>query len=137
MSGVVASAVENNYGYNDGGVSTSLDFIGPTATVSVGSGERIFISASKALGTSKSSGAWDLKLYVCHRRTGTTVPTTIGSGMAGLRVTQWIHIPFALSAATGALDPDSYEVGMCGFSPQAETWNLNEYGYVTALVFKQ
>ena len=43
---------------------------------------------------------------------------------------------FGINAVFSGLTTGSWIVGMCGSSTNAASWNNNEYGYITALVFQ-
>jgi hypothetical protein len=131
-SGVVASAFISGLGTNP---ATTLGFIGPVATVTVASGQRVHVSASRALGTTLAT-ATSLNLYVCYRASGSTAtPSTVGGGIWGNRVVANTRVPMGITAVISGL-AGSYTVGMCGSSSDAASWNSNEYGYVSALVFQ-
>jgi hypothetical protein len=132
---VVDSATASGNGINP---SSQLNFIGPTVTVTVtGSGQRVHLTASKALGSVTVGGGLGLTIYACSR---STVPgsslVTAGAGVANLRMPQNTRILQTISHVFSGLAPGTYELGMCGSSTNFSTWNDNNFGYATALVFQ-
>lgn len=118
-----------------GGVGTTNDFIGPTATLTVTGTQRIALTASKALGSTIAGGANQLNLYTCYQSTASGSPiNTIGAGLFGLSVAQNQRTVFTLPGVTPVLAAGTYQVGLCGSSVNSTNWNSNEYGYVTAFV---
>jgi hypothetical protein len=117
-----------------GNPTTSLTFLGPSVTVTVAAGQKIFVSGTKAFGSTAVGGATALKLYICYQsNVGGSPILTVGSGLFDLAVPQNIRLPFSLSADFTPL-PGTYLVGLCGSSANAANWNWNEWGYVTAMV---
>jgi hypothetical protein len=128
-SGVVASV--NAWGLGNNPLS-SLNFIGPTVTVSVSLGEKVLVSGHKAVGS--TAGAAGLNLNICSQPVGGGALTTAdGVGMANLRVPASTRLIQTLSAELSNLS-GSYNVGLCGFSSNAASWNDNGNGMVTAIV---
>jgi hypothetical protein len=134
-AGVIQSA------FNSAGPATvpvALAFIGPTTTVAVQNGQKIFIDATAALGSTAAGGADGLRLYVCYKL-GANPVITVGQGIFDFKVAQNTRHAFGMSGITPGLPANSYSVGLCGFDPNGgnTNWNSNEYGYVTALVLSQ
>jgi hypothetical protein len=102
-----------------------------------GTGAKVLVWASKALGTTAAGGAADLNLWICYQATspGSTI-MTLGGGVLGLRVPQNTRIPFSLNSAVGGLPPGNYQFGLCGQTSAAQvaSWKSNEYSYVSAAV---
>ncbi len=120
---------------NGGGVGTTLDFIGPTVVVTVATGQRVFVTANKALGSTVVGGANGLNLYICYQSTVSgSVVTPHGAGSFGYTVDQNQRASFGLNDVVTGIVAGSYNVGLCGSSPSAANWNSNEYGYVSAMV---
>jgi hypothetical protein len=116
---------------------TVLNFIGPTATVNVtGPTQRVHVTASKALGSVAVNGGLGLTLYVCARPTPQGAFVTSGEAIANLRVPTGTRILQTLSHVFAGLPPGTYEVGLCGLTSNLASWNDNDRGYVTALVFQ-
>ena len=103
-------------------------------TVAVATGQKVFVSGTKAFGSNAAGGAKDLKLYVCYQSNvpGSNI-VTIGSGLFGLSVLQGMRLPFSLSADFAPIQ-GTYLVGLCGSSGNAASWDNNEWGYVSAIV---
>lgn len=106
-------------------------FVGPTVSVTVTAGQRVFMNAGKYMGS--TAGASGLGTAACYQASGGSVVTQGGAKLGGqvpanTRISwdiQWVYI---LSAGT-------YTIGMCanpGSTPA--NWNYNEYGYIAALV---
>jgi len=134
--GITSALFTSGFGAsNGGGVGGTLDFIGPTLSLSAAASQRVFISASKALGSSAGGGANGLGLYVCYKPSGGAV-TSVGAGMLGLSVAQNTRQVFTVTGVTPSLAADTYDVGLCGFSAGFANWNSNEFGYVTAFVLQ-
>jgi hypothetical protein len=119
-----------------GGVtpSAALSFLGPTVSVTVGDGQRVYVSSNKALGSTVAGGATDLGLAICYRLAGTADIISVGGWSLGLRVPQNTRVPMGLTAVISGLEAGTYDVGLCG-STSSANWNSNEYGYTSALVF--
>lgn len=111
-------------------------FIGPTATVTVTSAQKVHVWATKALGS--TVGASGLSLGICFRSTVLGSPIVlVGSGSTGYTAAAGQRHSFSLSAVWGPTTADTYETGLCGFAfpfTQAPNWNFGGEGYVTAQV---
>ncbi len=132
-SGVVASGWAQGLGNNP---TPTLAFLAPPVTIAVGTGERAFVVADKAFGSTVPGGGVGLNLYICYQASGAMVPTAFGSGIFGLTVVQNQRAIFGMSAVLSVLAPDTYQLGLCGLDNGAGSWNNNEYGYTSALVFR-
>jgi hypothetical protein len=118
-----------------GNPTTSLTFLGPSVSVVIAAGQKVFVSGTKAFGSTAVGGASALRLYICYQSNVAGSPiVTVGSGLFELAVPQNIRLPFSLSADFITPSPGTYLVGLCGFSANAPNWNWNEWGYVTAMV---
>lgn len=118
--------------------ATTNRFLGPTVTVTVRStSQQIAVVANSALGS--SVGGTGLKLFPGYRLSGnTTAPITVGGGMYGIAVTAGVRVPLGVNGVITGLPAGDYEVGMVGYcntQAEANTWNNNEWGYVTATVY--
>lgn len=115
-----------------GNPTTATAFIGPTVQVTLAAGQKIFMTANKALGS--TAGATGLGLHACYQSTVAGSPIQqIGGGILGQQVPANTRVTFGINADFSAV-PGTYNVGMCGASANAVNWNSNEYGYVTAIV---
>lgn len=114
-----------------------LNFLSPTAVVSITApGQKIIVTSHKALGSTVVGGASELNIWIGYRISGGAGdPSTVGSGMYGLRVAQNTRVTMGINGIIEGLPVGDYEVGMVGngFAGFAN-WNNNEYGYTTALV---
>lgn len=90
--------------------------------------------ANKALGS--TTGASNLELYIGYSAPAVATPNSVGGGSLGLQVPAKNRTIFGLSAIIQGLAPGDYQMGLAGSSSTAAQWNLNEYGYVTAIVFE-
>jgi hypothetical protein len=131
-TGIVSTAFTHATGGNP---TSTITFLGPSVTVTVAAGQKIYVSGTKALGSTAAGGANQLKLYICYQSTaaGSSL-TPVGSGLFDLGVPQNIRLPFSLSADFLPAAPGTFLVGLCGASPNAPNWNWNEWGYVSAMV---
>jgi hypothetical protein len=113
----------------------TFKFLSPTVTVTITTGQKIFVTANKAFGSTAAGGADWLNLYIGYRVAGSgATPSGVGGGIFGNRVPQNTRIPMGLSAVIDWLSAGSYEVGMVGTDNGNGNWNSNEYGYVSVLV---
>ena len=117
--------------------SATTAFLSPTRFVAItSSGQRIYVSSNKALGSAAVGGAANLNLYIGYRVSGSgAVPTLVGGGCLGMRVPQNTRVMMGLSAIITGLAPGTYEVGLAGSDNGLGNWNSNEWGYTTAFVF--
>jgi len=129
-SGILNSAF--NSGSGDG-VNAELGFIGPTAQISVGPGQKIFVMANTALGSTAAGGASGLSLFICYQPSGGAL-SPFGAGSSGHSVGENARALFGLSADISNLIEGDYLVGLCGSSMDSASWNSNDNGYVTAFV---
>lgn len=129
-SGVVSWSATSGFGLQP--TTATLDFIGPTLTVTITAGQKIFMTADKALGAG-ATAATGLNLYPCHKSTaaGATINGN-GGAILGLQVPANTRITFGMNWAYIGLAAGSWIVGMCGTGNA--NWSNNEYGYITALV---
>ena len=113
----------------------TMQFLSPPVTVTVGAGDSVFVSASRAFGSVYSAGAQSLSLWIGRRQLPSGSIVVLGSGMIGNRVTRNTRQPFALSGIMSALAAGTYEVGLVGGSGNTH-WDNNGTGYTSALVFQ-
>ncbi len=133
-SGVVSAKATSG----SGSVPTlSMAFISPTITSEVNAGQTVLVIASKALGSTLPNGGRDLNLYICSQSTaGGASIQTYGGGVLGLTVPYGQRTPFSLSYAISINSAGTYKFGLCGNSSEPASWNSNEYGYISTLVFQ-
>jgi hypothetical protein len=138
-SGIVEARVARGEGASP---TLTLDFVSPTATVTIAAaGQRVHVVASRALGSIAATGGQSLTLHACARAVAPGSPFVLddATGIMGLRVPNGTRVLNTVSHIFEGLPPGSYEVGMCGriFNPsQANSWNDNGLGSVTAFVFQ-
>lgn len=115
--------------------SATTTFLTSTRTVTINEGENIFVSATKAFGSTLAGGASSLDLYIGYRVNGSgDSPTLVGGGMLNMRVPQNTRVPMAVNAVITGLPAGTYDVGMAGDDDGDGNWNSNEFGYVSAIV---
>ena len=110
------------------GIQVDTAFIGPLVTFTVAAGQKIFVIANHALGSTAVGGADGLDLFICYRSTvvGSTI-VTVGGGSLNQQVQQNTRQIFGLSAITGPLAAGQYQAGLCGSDNAGNTnWNSNE-----------
>jgi len=132
-TGVVAMAFNQGTGGNP---TTATAFLGTTVQFVVsGTTQKVFVTSTKALGSTIAGGASNLNLYICYQSTVAGSPiTTVGSGIFGLKVAQNTRIPMTVSAQVTNLAAGTYNFGLCGSSTAAANWNDNEYSYVSGFL---
>lgn len=133
--GVVYAASTSGFGSNPVSGAT-IDFIGPTVNVNVAAGQKVLVTANKALGAA-GTPANGLRLWVCAKSTaaGSTI-TAFGGGIFDLSVPVNTRLEFNMNGIITPIAAGTYSVGMCGYTTQNPSgWTNNEYGYVSALVY--
>jgi hypothetical protein len=131
-SGVVASAMVS--GFSVSPIPSTLSFLGPFATVSITSGQKIQVIVSAGLGAN-ASGANGLNLYICYQLSGGgTLTTDPYGGIFGLTETANQRHVVTMHVILSGLSAGTYLVGLCGQST-SPNWTNNEYNYTSALVF--
>jgi hypothetical protein len=118
---------------------TIIAFLAEPVTVTIsGSTQKVLVSSSKAMGTSMGAGAFSgaqsLDVWICQKESQALSPSTVGSGIFGLRAAPDSRQLVALSATVSGLAAGTYQFGLCGMSQDAASWNWNEFSYSTALV---
>lgn len=114
--------------------STTSNFIGPYITVVITStSQKVHWTATKALGS--TTGANSLVLYPAYRLSSSSTISSVGSTMLGISCAADTRQPYTIAGTITNLTPGTYLFGMGGYSPNAVNWNLNEYGYVSIMVF--
>ena len=113
--------------------SSSLNTIGPQATVTVASGQKILVTSHKAVGSISINGGTGLNLWICYKQVPNGTLTQVGTGSQNLRVPQNTRALFGLSAVIERLN-GTYEVELCGYSSNFASWNDSGGGYTTALI---
>jgi hypothetical protein len=110
-------------------------FLSTTVTVTISSGQQIYVNVNQTFGSVSVGGAGSLDLFVGYRVAGSGVtPTLLGAGMFNIAVPQGVRMPFGISGVISGLPAGSYEVGMAGDDDGDGNWNNSEWGYVSALV---
>ena len=127
--GTIASTAHTSGNGNN--VTATLDFIGPTVSVTTVAGQKVHVVVSKALGAGATAAA-GLDLRVCSKN-GANAIVSYGGAILGIQVPANTRIPMAMN---GEFVPGAgtFTVGMCGSAGTPANWNLNEFGYITATV---
>lgn len=131
VSGVGVSGI----GGSPGGVNALTTFIGPTVNVVLAAGQRAHMLSNKALGSSATGGASELSIYACYQLFPAGALTRQGNGIFGLTVPTNQRQLYAINWVFSGLAAGTYTIGMCGSSSNAASWNNNEWGYISAMVF--
>ena len=135
-SGVVGYA-NNNTPSAGNSPTASTAFIGVTTSVAVATGQKVHMSVLHGLGSSVAGGGTALRLYACYQNAVVGSPlTTQGSGIWDLTVPQGQRHQFGVTYVFAGLAAGTYTVGMCGSSTNAASWNSNDFGYITTLIFQ-
>lgn len=130
-----AEAVDSGFATGVGvDPSATLQFLAPPATVTIAAGQRIYVSANKALGSRYTAGACCLSLWVGYRLTPAGSITTVGGGMLGNKVNRNTRTVHGVNGVLSGLPAGTYEVGMVGGTADPH-WDFNGSGYTSALVF--
>jgi hypothetical protein len=132
-SGVVNFVTTAGAGNNPTGATA---FIGPTVNVTLAAGQRAHIVVFKSLGSNAAGGGTSLNLYPCYQNVAGGVLTTQGGGIFGLTVPPAQRQLYGITWVYSNLAAATYTVGMCGSSSNSASWNNNEWGYISALVFQ-
>jgi collagen triple helix repeat protein len=133
-SGTVSATFTSGAGQSP---TATRQFLAPPVTVTIASGQSVFVQASKAFGSTAPTGAASLDLFICHRPSGSVnPPTTVGAGISDNRVPQNTRVAMGLSGVITGLAVGNHEVGMCGDDDGNGGWNFNENGYTSAIVIK-
>ncbi|USN99963.1 MAG: hypothetical protein H6810_04685 [Phycisphaeraceae bacterium] len=115
--------------------TVNTQFLTPTATVTITAGQKIYVSANAAFGSTIAGGADNLDIFIGYRVSGSgATPTTVGGGIFNLRVQQNTRVPMGISAVISNLVAGTYDVGMVGDDDGNGNWNNNEWGYVSVIV---
>jgi hypothetical protein len=114
----------------------TLVFLSPALPVTIGkAGQRILVTASRALGSTSLNGGDSLTLWICSQNGGPLTQAS-ATGMGGLRTGANTRPLFTLSGVVTAAQPGTYLVGLCGTAPNPNApWNNNGAGYTSAIVF--
>lgn len=138
LNAAIGYQVKSAGGTNPNGLSANTwGFIGPTVTRTVTPADRIHMSVNKAVGSTVAGGASGLKIAPCYRSVSAGGPVQPqGSAILDLRVPQNTRMPVGVSWVFANLTAGDYEFGMCAATGTPASWNDNEFGYLTLLVFQ-
>jgi hypothetical protein len=124
--------------YNSGpGVfpQAATQFLSTTVTVTISSGQQIYVDTNQTFGSTIAGGAGSLDLYIGYRVAGSgAIPSLLGAGMFNITVPQGMRMPFGISGVISGLPAGTYEVGMAGDDDGNGNWNNGEWGYVSVLL---
>lgn len=107
----------------------------PVAVTITSTSQNVYITSSKALGSSLTGGASGLNLYMAYNTTGSANPvTTMGGGSFGYQCLQNERNSYTLSFTATGLSPGTYYFGLAAGTTNAN-WNSQEYSYTSVMVF--
>jgi hypothetical protein len=129
---VITFVTTSGFGANPGVV---LAFLGPTVNVTLAAGQRAHLVTDKAFGSTAGGGGQDLDVWACYQNTAGGAITQQGNAMLDMRVPQNTRLPFGINFIYSGLAAGTYSIGLCGFTSNPASWNFNEWGYTSALVF--
>lgn len=135
-SGVVDSAFASGEGGNP---KDHWSFLAPPVEITVPSGGEAFVVSSKAFGSTAPGGAQDLVLAICYEpveQNGLNYLQFVGEGVENNRVAQDTRTTLTLSAVLSGQPAGKYRVGLCGLSSDSASWNWNDAGYTSAMVYR-
>lgn len=113
--------------------SSTLSFLTTPVTVTITAGQKVFVTASRALGGYAAAG--DLCIFPGYQSTDAgSYLQKLDKGICGLQVPVNTRITFTVSGVFTNLPAGTYNFGMCGFTPSPH-WLNNEWGYTSVLVF--
>lgn len=115
--------------------TASAAFISPTAQVAVAAGQKVLVTAHAAMGSAAAGGGTQLNLYIGRQPSSGGAVSAVGNGLFGLTAAQSQRHTFGMSAVITGLPAGTYNFGLAGASANAASWNSNDFGYVTVLVF--
>jgi len=135
-SGVVGFASASGPGPNAGGVGTTVEFIGVAVQATIAAGNKVHLTATKALGSGAAGGGNALNLWACSRSTAPGAPIAqAGGGSLGMTVPQGQRHQYSINHVFSGMAAGTYLFGLCGSSSNPANWNSNEFGYASILVF--
>lgn len=125
----------------EGSVNTTLNssgtfqFVGQTATITVGTGETLFAFASGTFGTSNGSGTGSAQFDLGVRPAGSGTNPVVAGGAQSASFPFLNRYPLALADRFAGLVPGTYEVGLVA-KTASNNWNFNENTRVLAWTAK-
>ena len=113
----------------------TTQFLSATVVMTVEEGQSVFVSSTRAFGTTSSGGAAGLDLYIGYRVEGSgDVPTLSGGGMLNMSMPNGARVPFAINSIIPNLPAGTYRFGMVGDDDGDGNWNSNDWGYTSVIV---
>jgi hypothetical protein len=113
--------------------SPTLQFLTAPITVTITAGQKVFITASRAMGGYLAAN--DLNIYPAYQSVVPGSPIqNLNLGIDGLQVTANTRVTFSVNGIFKDLPPGTYLFGMSGYSP-SPNWINCEWGYTSVLVF--
>lgn len=131
--GIIAAESVSGPGFP---LTGAIAFVTDPVTVTINEGDRIHVTASRALGTTSVGGATHLELAVGYRNTARGTVQSFGATSSGLSHAMNVRSLFAVTGVISDLPAGRYEVGMVGRITPGGTgsWNNNGNGSASALV---
>ncbi|HEY6098382.1 MAG TPA: hypothetical protein VIW03_03065 [Anaeromyxobacter sp.] len=105
-------------------------FVAPTVNVTVATGNKVFVTTSKALGS--TTGATG-QLAVCHAPAGGAIVSP-GGDWNMIDVSANNRVLFTKARIFSGLAAGTYTFGLCMLTAST-AWNLNEWGQSSTLTF--
>ena len=113
--------------------SGTLNFVTPTVTITVATGQKVFLVASRALGGTVAAN--ELGINPAYQSTEPNSPIiNLNLGMYGLEVPAHTRTTFSVNGVFSDLPPGTYKFGMSAITT-SPNWTNSEWGCVSALVF--
>jgi hypothetical protein len=109
-----------------------MQFLAPVATVTLAESRLLSVTSEKALGSIAVGGGTGMRLTVCYRAASGSI-VAARPEIAGLRVAAGTRAIFSRAAAF-TLPAGTYDVGLCGYSTNASSWNDSGVGSTTVLI---
>lgn len=125
--------------FSGGDSAASYAFLGPTASVTVATGDIVLVDATAALGTTTAGGAVLARLQICYRQSGATdLAEYEFDYLENIRYPENSRFPATLSAQIDGL-AGTYDVGLCYRAEAGQTaaWNNNDWLRVRAIVSRR
>lgn len=119
----------------------TVQFIAKPVTLSITeAGQKIYVSAHRALGGYVAANSLGLDIGYRDINTPAATPTPINLGVYGLQVPANTRVPMGLTGIISNLPIGTYQVGLLGVDTNSGAangkWTNTEWGYTSAFVFK-
>jgi hypothetical protein len=113
----------------------TLAFLSPALPVNLTAGQVVLVSAQIMLGTTSSSGAGGLKLWICYQPNGGSITTAHPVDWVSPMAAGNSLNAYPLTDTITGLGTGQYSVGLCGsVTSVPTTWDRQDWAYTTAEV---